>query len=126
MINKIINYSSSFYRSFPCITTVFAILAYMIFQIKTLLFYGIYNIIINFIGKLLKVISKYMYTKIFKTMSLPLLGIGARPTGAKYCGCYIYEYNLEGISNSYGMPSGHAISALMTSVFWSLYIIDKY
>ena len=126
MLRKAINHSSGFFRSYPCITTIFAIFASMIFQIKILMFYGIYNIFINYVGKILKDTSKYLYTKVFKIKSLPLLGIGERPIGAKYCGCYIYEDNLEGIPTSYGMPSGHALSAVMTSVFWSLYIIDNY
>ena len=48
---------------------------------------------------------------------MPLLGIGERPIGAKYCGCYIYEDNLQGIPTSYGMPSGHAQSSCFSLTF---------
>ena len=35
-------------------------------------------------------------------------------------------YNLEGLSTSFGMPSGHSLLAMCTAVFWSLYIIDNF
>ena len=68
----------------------------------------------------LKLISKFYY-KAFDKESFPLLGRGKRPVGAKYCGCFITESNLQGTSKSFGMPSGHSITAASTFAFWYLY-----
>jgi membrane-associated phospholipid phosphatase len=55
--------------------------------------------------------------KLLKTNSLPLLGIGARPYGAKNCD-FIPDDNKF---KSYGMPSGHS------QIIWTFgtYIISK-
>ena len=58
----------------------------------------------------LKLLSKAIY-KGLNTDTLPILGRGPRPVGAKYCGCFITESNLNGVSKSFGMPSGHSITA---------------
>ena len=89
------------------------------------MFFSIYSVFVDISGHYLKVITKFMYERIFKKTKLPILGRGIRPDGAKYCSSFIFEDNLKGLSTSYGMPSGHSIIALMAAMFWSLYIIDN-
>jgi len=56
---------------------------------------------------------------------LPLLGRGARPEGAKHCGSFV-NVDSDGRPSSFGMPSGHSQVALITAIFWTLYLHNKY
>ena len=126
IINKIVLYNKGLLRGFPCIITVAAVLAYSIFQIRVALYFGILNLIANILCHILKKSFTYLYKNIFKREYLPILGLGKRPNGAKNCSCFVDENTANKLSNTFGMPSGHCLSAVTTGVFWSLYIIDNY
>ena len=56
------------------------------------------------------------------TKSLPILGIGKRPTNATSCGTY-----LDGLlSTTYGMPSGHSQIAWSVAIYFILKIIKNW
>ena len=123
-MSKIYDYFISNVRAFPCTVTVFSIVSGILFKNKVTLFFGIYIYICDCIAMLLKKGTSLLY-KFFNTDYLPILGYGTRPKGAKHCGCFITESNLEGITKSYGMPSGHSIMASLTLTFWVLYFLDN-
>ena len=112
-------------RSYPFIVLVYGFVVSIIFRIDILLFFSIYTLFVDASSHFLKVITKFIYENIFKTKSLPILGRGIRPDGAKYCGSFISEDNLSGVSRSYGMPSGHSVIAFTIAMFWSLYLMDS-
>jgi len=118
-MQKIYDYSISNLRAFPCTVTVFSIVSGILFQNKVALFFGIYIYICDCIAMFLKKGTSLLY-KFFNTDYLPILGYGTRPKGAKYCGCFITESNLEGLTKSYGMLSGHLIMATLTLTFRTL------
>jgi membrane-associated phospholipid phosphatase len=124
MSNKVYEYLISNLRAFPCTITVFNIIAGLLFNNPTYLFFGIYVFICDCIAALMKKGTKNLY-KLFNTDYLPILGYGTRPKGATYCGCFITESNLKGITTSYGMPSGHSIMAGITFIFWYYYLMDN-
>ena len=121
-MNKIINYSKGLLRASPIIIIVTSALMYALFQVKFALYFTIFILIVNLLSHFLKVVSKFIYNNIFNKTYLPILGLGRRPDGAKYTGCFIEDTNLEGISTSFGMPSGHSIIAISTAVMLSWYI----
>jgi membrane-associated phospholipid phosphatase len=108
-------------RAFPCTLSVYSIVGGLIFNNPTYLFFGIYIFLCDGVGAVLKLLTKQLY-KVLNRDTIPLLGTGRRPDGAKYCSAFLTESNLEGVSGSYGMPSGHAIVAGVTFTFWLNYI----
>lgn len=120
------NYLNGFCRAYPLFISAFLFLFGMIFQSNISIYFLIYLIILGtIIVKNLKKIFKYIYNYLDLTY-IPILGIGSRPENAKYCSCFISENNLEGIPNSFGMPSGHSIIAMTISIFTTFYILDNY
>ena len=126
LVKNLVLYNKSLLRGFPCLITVASILAFLLFQIKIGIYYALVNIIANFLSYFLKEFFRYLYEIIFKKESLFILGPGKRPKGALNCGCFIDEDNPKKIAKSFGMPSGHGLSAMLFCTFWSLYIIDNY
>lgn len=124
MIDKLILYAKGFFRAFPCLIIVISILCSLIFQMNILLFFGIFKLVTDYLAHYLKYLTEYLY-KLYGNDVIPILGLGKRPLGAKHCGCFVYE-NGDGLSKSFGMPSGHSISAMTTAMFWSMYIIENY
>jgi len=124
-LSKICRYGISLLRAFPCFVPTGSLLFAVIFQNKIALIFGVMFFILDLFCGFLKNIFKNLYLLFGKDI-LPLLGQGTRPLGAKYCGCFITKDNLEGISTSFGMPSGHSILAIFTTVFWTLYLLDNY
>ena len=55
-----------------------------------------------------------------------MLHVAARPKGAKNCGSFLDETNIHKTSKSYGMPSGHSLSAMIISLYLICYIIDHH
>jgi membrane-associated phospholipid phosphatase len=121
-----LNYLNAFFRAYPFFICIFLLLFGIIFQSKICIYLFIYLLIIhNIIIKGLKNIFKYVYNNL-DIKKLPILGIGERPIGAKYCNCFISEDNLNGYVDSFGMPSGHSIIGMLTSIFISYYILHNY
>ena len=126
MIKKIlinyINILKGLARSFPIVIPLTSIIYGIIFNFNIGIFFGIYSYICDLISHNFKIASKKIYGK---KERLPILGLGRRPNGAKYCGLFIDENNLEGKSTSFGMPSGHAMMSILTMVFWLSYFYNK-
>lgn len=120
-MNKLIYYSKGFLRASPIFIIVTGAIMYAIFQIKFALYFTVYMVIVNILAHSLKKIFKFIYKKLNKDY-LPILGLGKRPVNAKYTDCFINEENLQGISTSFGMPSGHSIISIATAVLVSWYI----
>ena len=125
LLTKLYSYTVGCLRAFPCIVSLASLLFAVIFQNKVSLLFGIYFLILDILSGLFKGVVRSLYS-FLGVETLPIIGAGKRPNGAKYCGCFIDENNLEGISKSFGMPSGHSILAIFTATFWSLYILDNY
>ena len=120
---KIYEYSVANLRAFPCTISLYSIIGGLLLDNPTYIYFGIYVIVCDAFGSLLKTIVKQIYKAIGRE-SIPLLGLGRRPNNAKYCSAFITESNLDGKSSSFGMPSGHALVAGMTFMFWVQYICE--
>ena len=120
-MDKLIYYSKGFLRASPIFIIITSAIMYALFQIKFALYFTVYILIVDILSHLLKIIFKHIYTYFNKDI-LPILGLGKRPKGAKYTSCFIDEENLQGISKSFGMPSGHSIISITTAVLLSWYI----
>lgn len=125
LLTKLYSYTVGCLRAFPCIVSLASLLFAVIFQNKVSLLFGIYFLILDILSGLFKGVVRSLYS-FLGVETLPIIGAGKRPNGAKYCGCFIDENNLEGKSTSFGMPSGHSMLAIFTAVFWSLYILENY
>ena len=122
---KVQEYFISNLRAFPCTLSLYSFIGGLVFNNPAYIVFGIYITLCDIlISHPLKLLSKTIY-KALKTDTLPILGRGPRPEGAKYCGCFITESNLSGVSNSFGMPSGHSITAMSMFVFWYLYFQEN-
>ena len=115
-MDKLIYYSKGFLRASPIFIIITSAIMYALFQIKFALYFTVYILIVDILSHLLKIIFKHIYTYFNKDI-LPILGLGKRPKGAKYTSCFIDEENLQGISKSFGMPSGHSIISITTGIF---------
>ena len=121
ILNNYYNILKGLARAFPIVIPLTSIIFGFIFNFNTGIYFGIYAYVCDLVSHNLKIASKKIYGN---KESLPLFGLGRRPNGAKYCGLFINEDNLEGKSTSFGMPSGHAASAILTMVFWIYYLIN--
>lgn len=126
MINKIIK---EYYdilvgiaRAFPLIVPLTSLIYGFIFNNNVGIFFGVYAYLCDMISHFFKRLAQQIYGD---KESISILGIGRRPTGAKYCGLFISESNLSGKSTSFGMPSGHSASAILTLIFWVYYVWNK-
>ena len=108
----------------PYYVNLMAILIGIIFRQPISLYYGLFSYFCDIINHFFKLFCKNVIYK--NTDYIPLFGYGGRPEGAKYCGIFIDENNLKGLSTSFGMPSGHSHFATLAAVFWSLYLANKY
>ena len=118
---KVHEYFVSNLRAFPCTLSLYSFVGGILFDNPAYIVFGIYITLCDMlVAHPLKLLSKAIY-KAFNKDTIPLLGRGKRPVGAKYCGCFITESNLQGTFKSFGMPSGHSITAASTFAFWYLY-----
>ena len=124
MMDKIITHFNGTVRAAPYYVNIMSILIGIIFRQPVALFYGLFSYFGDICNHFLKIFFKNVVYK--NTDYLPILGYGKRPDGAKYCGIFIDENNLKGLSTSFGMPSGHSHFATLTAMFWSLYLIKEY
>jgi membrane-associated phospholipid phosphatase len=114
--------SRGFARAFPFIVPLFSLVLGILFQ----QFSGIYFFFLSYGLDLCNHITKQIVKKMYGDKeSFPLIGIGKRPEGARHCGVFVAEEG-DGISTGYGMPSGHAQIAMITMVFWGMYLLDKF
>ncbi len=122
---KVHEYFVSNLRAFPCTLSLFSFVGGLLFNNPAYIVFGIYITLCDIVvSHPLKLISKAIY-KALNRETLPILGRGSRPDGAKYCSCFITESNLQGTSTSFGMPSGHSITAMSTFIFWYLYFQEN-
>jgi len=110
---------STILRGAPYIILSASVIAYLITnQLTPLRFVG-YYLITELVASLLKKFNRVVFS------NYPQI---YRPTGAGHCiGCSaVAQYSTDGhcinVDDKVGMPSGHAMGAAMTAVFWSLWI----
>ena len=114
-LNPIIDY---YLRGFPIINPVILLVYGLIYNKKYFIKYIFLATIIDFIAvKSLKYSMKQLYN-FLNVDKLPILGLGRRPDGAISCG--LFKDNKP--SNSFGMPSGHALFCGFSFVYWYYYI----
>lgn len=123
-MNKFKNNYKGSVKAYPLMMNISALIFGIIFQKPILLYYGVYSYSCDLINHLIKKFFKNIIYK--KNDKIPILGLGKRPQGAKYCSIFINEDNLSGVSNTFGMPSGHSNTAMLNFVFWTLYIINNF
>lgn len=115
-MNKVKVYAEGVARAWPIIIILVPFLSYFLTNDIDLLLLSIMITVVD------KIITPFLKNNIFKnlmgTKNYPILGIGKRPKGAKDTGCFLTKNNE--VSNTYGMPSGHATSAW----FFSMYAIN--
>jgi membrane-associated phospholipid phosphatase len=112
-----------FLRSYPYFIAFVSTLVAICNQNKLLAYFAIYFITCSStLTPALKNISKILYSN---QKSFPLLGMGRRPIGAKHCNGFVDEHNM-GVSTSFGMPSGHSLSSMIISIFWSRYMLEQF
>ena len=120
---KLYNEAIGILRASPTIISVSTLMSGLLFLKPFFIYFSIYIIICS---KILSNIKKLFKNIIYKNINtLPLLGKGERPQGAKFCGHFISEDNLTGTSTSFGMPSGHSASAIIFGVFFIRYILEN-
>ena len=111
-------------RAAPTIFVFAAFISALVLQTlwTTTFFIGIIaSCILN--GFLKDFIARPLYAN-FNRLSLPIIGRGPRPLGAKDCSDFIKCS--DRIPISFGMPSGHSQIAWFTVVFLISYITYKY
>ena len=90
---KVHEYFISNLRAFPCTLSIYSFVGGLVFNNPAYIVFGIYITLCDMlISHPLKLLSKTIY-KALNTDTIPILGRGPRPEGAKYCGCFITESN---------------------------------
>ena len=119
-MNKAVNYGKGLLRASPLFINLTSIIYGMIFRSPLGVFFGVYAYSADILNHFSK---KFFKNVVYNNReNIPLLGKGKRPNGAKYCGIFIDDNNLEGLATSFGMPSGHSHFAAILGVFWTMYI----
>lgn len=112
-------------RGFTTIIPIVSILAGFIFRESFGMFLGGFLLICDFINHFVKKFFKWWYKK-EGVDELWLIGRGERPEGAKHCGSFINEYDLNGKATSFGMPSGHSQMAVTVALMIIIFLGNKY
>tara|TARA_B100001250_G_C19650352_1_gene722359 strand:+ start:464 stop:1015 length:552 start_codon:yes stop_codon:yes gene_type:complete len=116
-MHKVKVYAEGVARAWPVIIIIVPFLSYFLTNDIDLL---LLSIMLTLVDKIITPFLKnYIFKNLMGTKNYPILGTGKRPKGAKDTGCFLTKNNE--ISNTYGMPSGHATSAW----FFSIYTINK-
>lgn len=123
LIKEIKIMAPGFARAFPTIASFSAIML----TVYTGKYEGLYllgGLLLNeCINDFLK---NFVAKPLMKNNSVPILGIGKRPKGAKNTSIFLSE-NIEEqkkLSTSYGMPSGHSQNATFFSTYLILHILN--
>jgi membrane-associated phospholipid phosphatase len=109
-------------RATPVIFGAYAFLNYLNNPSKDSFFLLINVFNLYTFNKIFKIGFKYLYDYL-KVSKLPLLGIGRRPTGACNCKTFLSLPNI--LSTTYGMPSGHSMTAWGVCIYLILNILNK-
>ena len=100
-------------RAYPQIILLLALLSKDIY-----LFFGI------LLGGQINRVLKYIIVKpLLGDKKYPIMGSGTRPKGARNCGVWADNKNVQ--PKSYGMPSGHSNVALLFSTYKIMELIEK-
>ena len=117
-LNPIIDF---YLRGFPIINPLILLVYGLIYNKKYFIKYIFLATIIDLISvKSLKYMTKQLYN-FLDVETLPILGLGRRPDGAISCG--LYKDNKP--SDSFGMPSGHALFCGFSFVYWYYYLCEN-
>lgn len=83
----------------------------------------IYLFFVILLGEQINRILKYIIVKpLLGDKKYPIMGSGARPKGARNCGVWADNKNVQ--PKTYGMPSGHSNSALLFSTYKIMELIE--
>lgn len=110
----------SFLRASPTVSFVIALLLFFITSSDIYLFL----VVLIFLGEMLNNILKHgVFKQIMKKNKWPILGYGIRPADSKNSSQF-GDINLPPRKHTYGMPSGHAQTALLFATFAIMLITD--
>jgi membrane-associated phospholipid phosphatase len=112
-------------RGFTTIIPIVSILVGFIFRENFGMFLGGFLLICDFINHFVKKFFKWWYNK-EGVEELWLIGRGERPEGAKHCGSFINENDMNGKATSFGMPSGHSQMAITVALMIIMFLGNKY
>tara|TARA_B100001287_G_C22679368_1_gene529457 strand:+ start:266 stop:787 length:522 start_codon:yes stop_codon:yes gene_type:complete len=114
-MNLIDFFVQDFSRFYPATILIFSLLTKDIYLFFVLL-----------IGEQLNHVFKYNICKpIMGKKKYPILGTGTRPPGAVDCGLRRSGSEKKCPTKSYGMPSGHAQTALLFSTYYILNLLKN-
>ena len=109
-------------RAFTVIVPLVSIIIGIFFRQPIGIYFGLFIAAMDIVNRGIKHGLREYYGD---REELPILGRGVRPEGAKHCGSFI-DLDSDGHPSSFGMPSGHAQVALITAMFWTLYLLNTY
>jgi len=115
MFDKPVLYINETFRSLPFTSLFFTLLISVLFQNKLSFILFCLLVIDNGLNKVFK--------KIFRNF-IPF--DGPRPKGAKNCGCFLDINNINKVSVTHGMPSGHTQNIFFLVTFLALYFNSIY
>lgn len=115
MYNNLFLYINETFRTLPFILLIITLIISILFNNIFSLLLFILLIIDNILNKIFKNIFKYY---------VPING--DRPKNAKNCGCFIDINNINKLSTTYGMPSGHSQNIFFITTILSLYLNNIY
>jgi len=107
-------------RGYPRLVLLVSIIMYMYTQNIDFIFLTVAIVTSDIFNGFLK---HYLFKPIMGNKKWPILGFGKRPSGAKNCGVMAQSPPIK--SKSYGMPSGHASTALFFSTYLIRHLLDS-
>ena len=107
-------------RGYPILVLLVSIIMYMYTQNIDFIFLTVAIITNDIFNGFLK---HYLFKPIMGNKKWPILGFGKRPKGAKNCGVIAQSPPVK--AKSYGMPSGHASTALFFSTYLIRHLLDS-
>ena len=108
-------------RSYPTMFGIIAIILGLVFKLP----------ILSYLSSVI-LLSSIFNNKILKNLLFKILDItnlqfiAVRPDGAKNCSPFINELIPNKPSDTYGMPSGHSVEAMVITIFLINYVFDKH
>lgn len=108
-------------RSYPTMFGIISIILGLVFKLP----------ILSYLSSVI-LLSSIFNNKILKNLLFKILDItnlqfiAMRPNGAQNCSPFINELKPNKLSDTYGMPSGHSVEAMVITIFLIVYVLDKH
>ena len=117
-MTKMVTIVDGFARAYPMFIVLYSFMNGLLNNDQDNLLFGFFLLGADVLNNVLK---RVIFRPLMGNKNIPILGYGCRPANSANTG--LFKDNT--LSKTYGMPSGHAQVAMITLVFWTMYLLEN-